>query len=98
MVGKRGGNWGGGIVAGDLGGQDAQQVGPSSGSVAVEKGLPALAGVDPLIAAALGERYHPHNGGTVNADHITAALRLRGERTWCFPDRVVQIGMRWKDR
>lgn len=40
---------------------------------AVEEGLPALAGVDPMIAAELGDRYHPHNGGTINAGVISRA-------------------------
>ena len=35
--------------------------------VATEEGLPALAGVEPLFTAELGERYHPHDGGTMNA-------------------------------
>ncbi|CAN7732869.1 hypothetical protein LJR010_006037 [Ensifer adhaerens] len=30
---------------------------------AVEHGLPALAGVEPLIREELGERYHPHDQG-----------------------------------
>jgi hypothetical protein len=70
--------------------------------IAVEKGLPALAGVDPLIAAALGERHNPHNGGTVNASYITAALmRHLGyveNGPGAFPDGVAQTGMRWKAR
>jgi hypothetical protein len=69
---------------------------------AVEQGLPALAGVDPLIAAALGERYHPHNGGTINAGYITAALmRHLGyveNGPGPFPNGVAQTGMRWKLR
>jgi hypothetical protein len=39
---------------------------------ATEKGFPALAGVDPLISADLGDRYNPHDGGTVNAGYIQA--------------------------
>jgi hypothetical protein len=69
---------------------------------AVEQGLPALAGIDPLVAAALGERYHPHNGGTINAGYITAALmRHLGyveNGSGPFPNGVAQTGMRWKVR
>src|SRR5579859_4388883 len=41
---------------------------------ATEKGLPALAGVDPLLSAKLGELYMPHDGGTVNAGFLMAEL------------------------
>jgi hypothetical protein len=34
---------------------------------ATENGLPALAGVEPLIVAELQERCHRHYGGTLNA-------------------------------
>ncbi|MBR0959528.1 hypothetical protein [Bradyrhizobium japonicum] len=67
---------------------------------AVEEGLPALAGVDPLIHASLGERYHPHNAGTINAGVITAALMRHlgyievGPGT--FPGRVAKSGMKWR--
>lgn len=64
--------------------------------------LPALAGIDPLVAAALGERYHPHNGGTINAGYIPAALmRHLGyveNGSGPFPNGVAQTGMRWKVR
>jgi hypothetical protein len=33
---------------------------------AVEAGRPALAGVDPLLAEDFGDRYHPHNAGTIS--------------------------------
>jgi hypothetical protein len=41
---------------------------------ATEKGLPALAGIEPLIVNALGERYHPHDGGTPNAGYICSGV------------------------
>lgn len=69
---------------------------------AVEDGLPALAGVDPLIKAALGDRYHMHNSGTVNAGFITAALMRHmgyvevGPGT--IPNGEAKSGMRWKRR
>jgi hypothetical protein len=69
---------------------------------AVENGLPALAGVDPLISSALGDRYHPHNGGTINAGFITAALmRHLGyveAGSGAFLNAVAKSGMRWKKR
>ncbi|TBD43310.1 hypothetical protein [Rhizobium ruizarguesonis] len=37
-------------------------------------GLPALAGVEPLIVADLGDRYHPHNDGTKSAGGIVGEL------------------------
>jgi hypothetical protein len=69
---------------------------------AVSEGLPALAGVDPLIKAELGERYHPHNAGTINAGVITAALmRHLGyveDGSKAFDDCVAKSGMKWKLR
>lgn len=41
---------------------------------AVEQGLPALAGVEPMIREALGERYHPHDLGTASAGAIVAEV------------------------
>jgi hypothetical protein len=41
---------------------------------ATERGLPALAGIEPLFVAALGDRYHPHDGGTQNAGFIVGVL------------------------
>src|SRR5207244_6420848 len=46
--------------------------GRAAALAATEKGLPALAGVDPLISAELGDRYSPHDGGTLNAGYIQA--------------------------
>ncbi len=41
---------------------------------AVEEGLPALAGVEPMIRETLGERYHPHDQGTANAGAIVGEV------------------------
>lgn len=41
---------------------------------ATAQGLPALAGVEPLIVADLGDRYHPHNDGTKSAGGIVGEL------------------------
>lgn len=76
--------------------------GREAATKAVEEGLPALAGVDPLIHAALGERYHRHNAGTINAGVITAALmRHLGyieAGPGAFPGGVAKTGMKWRKR
>ncbi|MGR9471033.1 hypothetical protein [Rhizobium leguminosarum] len=41
---------------------------------ATDAGRPALAGVEPLIVADLGDRYHPHNDGTKSAGGIVGEL------------------------
>ena len=41
---------------------------------AVAKGLPAMAGVDPLLQQAMGPRYHAHNQGTNNAGFIVGEV------------------------
>ena len=41
---------------------------------AAEQGLPALAGVDPLLQAALGANYGKHNEATVQAGYLVANL------------------------
>jgi len=70
---------------------------------ATNKDLPALAGVEPLIVAELGDRYNPHDGGTVNAGYIQAGLMRhlayvengRGD----MPDgSVAKTAMKWKPR
>ena len=38
------------------------------------EGLPAMAGIDPLLQVALGSDYGPHNRGTIKAGEITGAL------------------------
>ncbi|WP_143273178.1 hypothetical protein [Bradyrhizobium canariense] len=77
-------------------------VGREAALKAVEQGHPALAGVDPLIHAALGERYHSHNAGTINAGVITAALmRHLGyveAGPGVFPGGIAKSGMKWRRR
>jgi hypothetical protein len=70
---------------------------------ATQKGLPALAGIEPLIVVALGDRYHPHDGGTINAGFIVAELMRHigyvddGEGK--MPDGcVAKTAMKWKLR
>ena len=38
------------------------------------EGLPAMAGIDPLLQIALGSDYGPHNRGTIKAGEIMGAL------------------------
>ncbi|RWL98466.1 MAG: hypothetical protein E5X80_03230 [Mesorhizobium sp.] len=41
---------------------------------AAEAGLPALAGIEPLIVADLGPLYHPHDLGTADAGSIVGQV------------------------
>jgi hypothetical protein len=68
---------------------------------ATKRGFPALAGIEPLIVAELGERYHPHDGGTINAGFIVAELMRHlgyvenGQGK--MPDgSVAKTAMKWK--
>ena len=70
---------------------------------ASEKGLPALAGVEPLLIKSLGNRYQPHDGGTLNAGYVVAAvMRHMGfveDRQGTMPDgSVAKTAMKWKRR
>jgi hypothetical protein len=70
---------------------------------ATKKGLPALAGVEPLIVAALGDRYGPHDQGTMSAGYIQAELmRHLGyieDGQGRMPDgSVAKTAMKWKPR
>jgi hypothetical protein len=48
--------------------------GKSAAIEATKKGLPALAGVDPLLSAKLGVDYGAHNDGTINAGFLVAQM------------------------
>lgn len=48
--------------------------GKKAAVAATDASLPALAGVEPLIVADLGDRYHPHNDGTKSAGGIVGEL------------------------
>jgi hypothetical protein len=41
---------------------------------ATQAGLPALAGIDPLLSEALGVDYGSHNDGTINAGYLVAQM------------------------
>ena len=70
---------------------------------ATEKGLPALAGVDPLLSAELGSRYKPHDQGTSWAGQIQAALMrhlgyVESGRGDMPEGSVAKTAMMWKRR
>jgi hypothetical protein len=70
---------------------------------ATEKGLPALAGVEPMFVASLGERYHPHDGGTLNAGYIVGELMrhlgyVKNGQGKMPGGSVAKTAMRWKLR
>jgi hypothetical protein len=48
--------------------------GKAAGVEATTQGLPAMAGIDPLLLAALGVDYGAHNEATVNAGTIVASM------------------------
>ncbi len=67
---------------------------------AAERGVPALSGVDPMLAAALGDRYADDDLGTATAGTIVAAvMREAGHRRTrdgpCEPGRVAKTGAMW---
>jgi hypothetical protein len=69
----------------------------------IESGLPALAGIEPLIVAAVGSRYHPHDGGTLNAGYLVAEwMRHLGfveDGQGKMPEgSVAKTAMKWKRR
>jgi hypothetical protein len=70
---------------------------------AVEAGLPALAGIEPFICAELGDRYHPQNGGTINAGYLTAGLMrhlgfIDNGPGQMPPGSIAKTAMKWKLR
>lgn len=70
---------------------------------ATESGLPALAGIEPLFIAALGDRYHPHDGGTVQAGYIVSQLMrhlgyVENGQGNMPVGSVAKTAMKWKPR
>ncbi|HEX5508861.1 MAG TPA: hypothetical protein VFX37_10195 [Pseudolabrys sp.] len=68
---------------------------------ATEKGLPALAGMEHMIVDALGDRYHPHDGGTVSAGYIVAGLMrhldyVENGEGKMPPGSIAKTAMKWK--
>ena len=67
---------------------------------ATRLGLPAVSGIDPLLQAKLGDRYHKHDQGTMNAGFYVAELmrhlgyRAAGKAS-CGPGCVAQTGETW---
>ena len=77
--------------------------GRAAAIAATDSGLPALAGIEPHIRVALGERYRPQNGGTVIAGYLTAGLMRHlgyienGQGS--MPDgSVAKTAIKWKLR
>ena len=77
--------------------------GRAAAIAATEQGLPAMAGIDPLLQADLGKQYHQHDQGTMNAGFIVAELM----RHLGYVDAgqgklpgscVAKTAMRWKPR
>jgi hypothetical protein len=53
--------------------------GIAAGIQSTNNGLPALAGIDPLLSSALGVDYGSHNDGTINAGFLVAQMmRMQG--------------------
>ena len=50
------------------------EVGKKAAFEATESGLPALAGVDPLLATALGKDYGKHNEATIQAGYLVTNM------------------------
>ncbi|TBE45446.1 hypothetical protein ELH02_14220 [Rhizobium ruizarguesonis] len=77
--------------------------GKNAAVAATAAGLPALAGVEPLIVADLGDRYHPHNDGTKSAGGIVGELmRFLGHELAGHEDMpvgsVAKTAALWKSR
>ena len=72
-------------------------------TAAGEKGPPSLGGVDPLLKAALGDRYNAHDTGTLNAGYIVAALMrhlgyIESGTGKCPAGCVAKTGLIWRHR
>ncbi len=70
---------------------------------ATAKGLPALAGAEPLIRQDLGHQYGPYDMGTVNAGYIVGELMRHlgyvDAGTGKMPEgSVAKTAMTWKPR
>ena len=70
---------------------------------ATANGLPALAGVEPLIVSELGDHYHPHDLGTANAGSLIAELMrhlgyVQDKEVKMPYGSVAKTAMKWKHR
>jgi hypothetical protein len=70
---------------------------------ATKDGLPALAGVEPLIREALGDRYNPHDMGTMNAGYIVGEVMrhlgyVDAGQSKMPEGSVAKTAMIWKSR
>lgn len=77
--------------------------GKKAAIAATEKGLPALCGVEPFLKEELGNRYSPHDMGTVSAGAIMGELMRHlgytaaGEGK-CPEGGVAKTAMKWLPR
>lgn len=70
---------------------------------ATAKGLPALVGVEPLLISDLGDRYSPHDMGTVSAGSIVGELMrhlgyVDAGQAKCPSGCVAKTAMKWELR
>lgn len=77
--------------------------GRAAALAATEQGLPALAGVDPILQEALGSRYRPQDMGTVSAGSIIGELMrhlgfVAAGVAKMPAGCVAKTAMRWKSR
>jgi hypothetical protein len=75
--------------------------GRAAAIAATEQGLPAMAGIDPLLQADLGEQYHPHDQATMNAGFIVGGLMrhlgyVDGGQGKLPVDCIAKTAMKWK--
>jgi hypothetical protein len=68
---------------------------------AVEKGLPAMAGIDPLLRKGMGNRYGRESQGTMNAGSIVAELMRylgyqKGKEADVPPGCVAKTAATWR--
>jgi len=67
---------------------------------ATAQGHPAVAGIDPLLQADLGDRYQKHDQGTMNAGFYVAELmrhlgyKAAGKKP-CTSDCIAKTGETW---
>jgi hypothetical protein len=70
---------------------------------ATEQGLPALCGVEPLLIKELGDRYSPHDWGTVTAGAIMGDVMrhlgyIANGDAKCPEGSVAKTAMTWRTR
>jgi hypothetical protein len=69
--------------------------GKAAAILAVEKGLPAMAGIDPLLRKAMGNRYGRESQGTMNAGSIVAEYQ-KGKEADLPPGCIAKTAATWR--